>query len=60
MTYGRVFATLVLLAALFGMVLPMLISAKSNELTTLGVCVILAITYFLGKILKDFFKGVLK
>jgi len=57
MTFTKAFVLTVLLAALFGIVLPFLISSTSNELTILGICVILAITYVVGDSIVKYFKS---
>lgn len=48
--FTKVFLALVGLGALFGFVLPYLISAKSFELTTLGILIILALGYTAGRV----------
>lgn len=56
MTFNRLFVGLLAGILLFGIILPYMISAASNELTALGFCVIIGVSYFVGNKIKGVFK----
>lgn len=56
--FNKIFFGILGAIALFGFVLPYLISAKSNELTILGIFIIVAVFYFAGqKVVQLLTKG---
>lgn len=56
MTFNQLFVGILAGILLFGIILPYMISAASNELTALGFCVIIGVSYFVGNKIKGVFK----
>jgi hypothetical protein len=52
--FNKIFFGLLAALALFGFILPFLISSNSNELTILGTLVILTLAYGAGKTLSKY------
>lgn len=56
MTFNRLFVGILAGILLFGVILPYMISAASNELTALGFCVMIGVSYFVGNSINNLFK----
>lgn len=53
--FTKIFFSVLVLAVLFGFVLPYLISSRSNEMPLLGGAIIITLAYLLGKYITKIF-----